>query len=281
MQTTSEQKKGVIGTIIVHLLLVLMLLFLALRTPLPLPGEEGVEIRMGNSDEGTFSEYVDQISASSAASTTLSSQAEEIVTQSDEETVAIETSPKPQPQPTREEPIITETKPEPKPEPKPTVDPRAIYPGTNTSTSGGGTGTTGDYGRPDGTSTTGDLTGGGQGGGQGSGSGTGQGSGSGTGQGRDYFLSGREVKSLKKPSYNSGEQGRVVVEIRVDRDGNVVSARAGARVPSPHNIGSTTSDPNLLQQAKDAALQSKFSKDDKAAEQQVGYIVYNFVKQGE
>jgi len=280
MQTTAEQKKGIIGTIIFHLLLVLMLLFLALRTPLPLPGEEGVEIRMGNSDEGIFSEYIDQISASSSSSTSSSQAEEDIVTQSDEETVAIETSTKPQTQSTQEEPIITETKPESKPEPKPTVDPRAIYPGTNTSTSGGGTGTTGDYGRPDGTSTTGDLTGGGQGDGQGDGSGNGQGSGSGTGQGRDYFLSGREVKSLKKPSYNSGEQGRVVVEIVVDRGGNVISARAGAKVPDT-NLGTNISDENLLKQAKEAALQSKFSKNDKAAERQIGYIVYNFVKQGE
>jgi hypothetical protein len=279
MQTTSEQKKGIVGTIIFHLLLMIMLLFLALRTPLPLPGEEGVEIRMGNSDEGTFSEYVEQISSSSVPVTPSSQAQEEIVTQSEEETVAIETSTKPQSQSKPEEKPIT--KPDPKPDPKPTVDPRALYPGSNTNTSGGGTGISGDYGRPDGTSTTGDLTGGGQGSGQGSGTGVGQGSGSGTGQGHDYFLRGREIKSLKKPAYNSGEQGRVVVEIRVDRDGNVVSARAGARVPEPHNMGTTTSDPNLLQQAKEAALQSKFSKDDKATEQQIGYIVYNFVKQGE
>jgi outer membrane biosynthesis protein TonB len=284
MQTTSEQKKGIVGTVIFHLLLMLALFLLVLRTPLPLPGEQGVEIRMGNSDEGTYSEYFDQSSVSSPVSTPSSqAQEEEIVTQSEEETVAIETQTKPQPQQKPQDQPITnpDPNPEPKSDPKPTVDPRALYPGSNTNTSGGGTGSSGDYGRPDGTSPTGDLTGGGQGSGQGSGSGTGQGSGSGDGQGRDYFLNNREVKYLKKPSYNSGESGRVVVEIRVDRDGNVVSARAGARVPEPHNMGTTTSDPNLLQQAKEAALQSKFSKDDRAAEQQTGYIVYNFIKQGE
>ena len=283
MQTTPEQKKGIIGSIVLHLLLVLVLFFLALRTPLPRPGEEGVEIRMGNSAEGTFSEYFDQSSASSPASTsTTKAQEEEIVTQTDEETIAIETSPKLQPHHKPEETPITklEPKPEPKPDPKPTVDPRALYPGSNTNTSGGGTGTSGDYGRPDGTSPTGDLTSGGQGSGQGSGSGVGQGSGSGSGQGRDYFLRGREIKSLKKPSYNSGEQGRVVVEIFVDKNGNVTKARAGAKVPDT-NLGTTTSDPNLWKQAEEAAMQSKFSKDDKATEQQRGYIVYNFVKQGE
>jgi outer membrane biosynthesis protein TonB len=282
MQTTSEQKKGIAGTIIFHLLLVIAFLFLALRTPLPLPGDEGVEIRMGDSDEGTFSENIGQISASTPATTSSSQAEEEIVTQTEEETVAIETSKKPEIQQKKpEEKPVTETKPEPKPEPKPTVDPRALYTGNNTTTSGGGTGTSGDYGRPDGTSTMGGLTGGGQGDGQGSGYGDGQGgSGSGSGQGRDYFLRGREIKSLKKPAYNSGEQGRVVVEIFVDKEGNVTKARAGAKVPDS-NIGTTTSDPTLWKQAEDAALQSKFSKDDKATEQQRGYIVYNFVKQGE
>jgi len=280
MHTTPEQKRGVAGTIIFHLLLLLMLFFLALRTPLPLPGEEGVEIRMGNSDEGTFSENIDQISASAATPTSQPAAEEEIVTQSDEETIALETSTKPETRPNTETPKPETPKPDPKPEPKPVVDQRALYPGNNSTSSGGGTGTSGDYGRPDGTSNTGGLTGGGQGSGQGSGSGTGQGSGSGSGQGRDYFLNGREIKSLQKPAYNSSEQGRVVVEVFVDKNGNVVKARAGAKVPDT-NLGTTISDQNLWKQAETAALQSKFSKDDKAAEQQKGYIVYNFVKQGQ
>ena len=270
MQTSTEQKKGIAGTVIFHLLLVLMLFFLVLRTPLPLPEEEGVEIRMGNSDEGTFSENISQNATAAATSPSRPSAEEEIATQTQEETIAVETSTKPQhqQQPQQQQQTVAETKPDP----QPTVDPRAIYPGTNTNTSGGGTGTSGDYGRPDGTSTTGGLTGGGQG--------AGQGSGSGTGQGRDYFLRGREIKSLHKPSYNSNEQGRVVVEIFVDKKGNVTKARAGAKVPDTQ-IGTTTSDPNLWKQAEQAAMQSKFSTDDKATEQQRGYIVYNFVKQGE
>ena len=269
MQTTTEQKKGIAGTIIVHLLLAVMLIFLVLRTPLPLPDEEGVEIRMGNSDEGTFSENISQNATAAATSPSRPSADEEIVTQTDEETIAVETATKPQQtQPQQQEQTIAETKPDP----KPTVDPRALYTGTNATSSGGGTGTSGDYGRPDGTSTTGGLTGGGQG--------SGQGSGSGTGQGRDYFLSGREIKSLHKPSYNSGEQGRVVVEISVDKNGNVIRARAGTKVPNTQ-IGTTTSDPNLWKQAEQAAMQSKFSTDDKATKHQIGYIVYNFVKQGE
>jgi len=282
MRITPEQKKGAAITIIIHLLLVLMLPFLALRTPFPLSGEEGVEVRMGDSDEGTFSENIDQLSvyAATAMPRPSAKEEEEIVTQTQEETVAVETSKKSQTQQKREEKSETQN---PKPEtqnPAPVVDPRALYTGDNTTSSGGGTGTSGNYGRPDGTSTTGGLTGGGSGNGSGSGSGNGQGSGFGNRQGHDYFLKGREIKLLQKPSYNSGEQGRVVVEISVDKDGNVVKARAGAKVPDT-NLGTTISDQSLWKQAEEAALKSKFSKNDKATEQQKGYIVYNFVKQGE
>jgi len=274
MQTTPEQRKGIAGTILVHLLLaVLMLYVLVLRTPLPLPGEEGVEIRMGNSDEGTFSEYIGQTATSAATSTPQSSAEEAIATQSDEETVAIEAPTKPQPQPNPN----PQSTPETKPDPQPTADPRASYQGPNTTPSGGGTGTSGDYGRPDGNSATGGIDGN---------PGSGQGGGGGNGQGHNFFLKGRGNISLSKPSYNSEQAGCVVVEIFVDKNGNVTKARAGVTVlkkDDPNidrDLKTTVTDLNLLKQAEQAALQSKFSKNDAAAEQQKGYIVYNFVKQG-
>lgn len=282
MRTTPEQNKGIAATIMFHFLLMLLLFFLALRTPLPLPGEEGVEIRMGNSDEGTFSENIEHVSASSSTTPASPSSAEEIVTQTEEETIALETSTKPQPHQKPEEKPETkpETKPQPevKPDPKPAVDPRALYPGNNAASSGGGTGTSGDYGRPDGTSTTGGLTGGGQGSGQGSGSG------SGSGAGGSWTLRGRDIKLLKEPSYNSGEQGHVAVKIRVDKNGNVVEATAGTFLQKNNpdlntDLKTTITDKNLWKQAEEAALQSKFSPDDKATERQTGYIVYHFVKQ--
>ena len=45
--------RGVIGTVIFHALVVIALLFLALKTPLPLPGEEGVEVSLGDSETGS------------------------------------------------------------------------------------------------------------------------------------------------------------------------------------------------------------------------------------
>jgi hypothetical protein len=47
-----DRRRGIIGTTVVHLLLIVALLFLALRTPLPLPGEEGVEVNLGYDDMG-------------------------------------------------------------------------------------------------------------------------------------------------------------------------------------------------------------------------------------
>jgi hypothetical protein len=67
MSNKREKIKGVIGTIIYHLLVLSALLFFGLTTPLPLPGEEGVEVNLGNSDQGsgviqqTIPEEVSQI----------------------------------------------------------------------------------------------------------------------------------------------------------------------------------------------------------------------------
>jgi len=52
MAIDSDKRKGIIGTIMFHLMLLIALFFLALRTPLPLPGEEGVEVDLGYSNTG-------------------------------------------------------------------------------------------------------------------------------------------------------------------------------------------------------------------------------------
>ena len=77
---------------------------------------------------------------------------------------------------------------------------------------------------------------------------------------------------LHKPSYDSKEQGKVVVTIKVDKQGKVVNAVAGAK-------GTNVSDQTLWQLAKDAALRSSFVADTNAPETQVGTITYNFIRQ--
>ena len=97
--------------------------------------------------------------------------------------------------------------------------------------------------------------------------------GNGGGNGINFNLAGRSFGSEPpKPEYKSKSEGKVVVEIRVDRSGTVVSA-------SPGKAGTTTNDPVLREAAKAAALKAKFNSDPKAAEIQVGTITYTFIQQ--
>ena len=68
----------------------------------------------------------------------------------------------------------------------------------------------------------------GSGTGLGTGSGYGNGSGSGTGTG-NYQLGNRKAVSKPAPKYLCNEQGTVVVQIAVDRNGTVISANPGVK----------------------------------------------------
>jgi outer membrane biosynthesis protein TonB len=85
-----------------------------------------------------------------------------------------------------------------------------------------------------------------------------------------YSLGGRGVQKLPSPKYDYQEEGRVVVDVSVDRQGKVVQAVPGGK-------GSTTLNEYLLKVAKDAALQAQFEVDANAAEVQKGTITYNFI----
>ena len=264
MKQTQNRGKGFAGTIIFHAGLLLLFIFFGLSTPLPLPGEEGVEVNLGNADEGMG---VTQLPVPAATQEEVAppppeeQKEEEIITQEVEETPVIE-KPKEKEQPEkteRPEPVVTEKKPEQEAPKEPEVNKRALYKGKSQSqdTEGGQEGVTGkagDQGKP-----TGDT--GSQGydglGGQ--------------GDGVSYSLGGRGALRLDKPSYNSNDQGKVVVSIQVDRQGNVISAVAGVK-------GTTLSDGRLWDLAKSAALRSKFLADPKAAEVQTGTITYNFMR---
>ncbi|HVN59391.1 MAG TPA: energy transducer TonB [Bacteroidales bacterium] len=99
---------------------------------------------------------------------------------------------------------------------------------------------------------------------RGHGGGTGPG-----GNGISYDLGGRDFQALPEPKYEYQGEGRVVVEIDVDRYGNVVRANPGVK-------GSTTLDEYLLATAREAALKSKFTAKKDAPSIQKGTIVYNF-----
>lgn len=105
---------------------------------------------------------------------------------------------------------------------------------------------------------------------RGTGSGLGD-KGSGTGdKGISYNLQGRGFQALPSPKYDYQGEGRVVVEVSVDRAGKVVQAIPGTK-------GSTTLDEYLLRVAKEAALAARFEVKQDAPAIQKGTITYNFI----
>jgi colicin import membrane protein len=102
-----------------------------------------------------------------------------------------------------------------------------------------------------------------------SGNGTGA-SGNGTDKGVSYSLGGRGFQSLPSPNYKLQVEGKVVVEVSVDREGKVVQAIPGTK-------GSTTLDESLLRVAKEAALNARFEVKNDAPAIQKGTITYNFI----
>lgn len=123
--------------------------------------------------------------------------------------------------------------------------------GNNGGGGDGNSGHEGNDGRPDGNPNThgNGGTGGGDGGGDGPGKGTGKGLGNG---GYGFDLTGRAVISPPPLSKDTKEEGKVVVEITVDKNGKVIKAEATGR-------GTTTSSPMLKAKARQAALATTFN----------------------
>ena len=84
-----------------------------------------------------------------------------------------------------------------------------------------------------------------------------------------YQLGGRNVEFKPKPVYQNQVEGKIVVLITVNRDGDVIHAIPGVK-------GSTTLNKQLLEKAKDAALKTKFNSKANAPSNQQGRIIYHF-----
>lgn len=82
--------------------------------------------------------------------------------------------------------------------------------------------------------------------------------------GNNWSLEGRNLKALPKPSNEFNQEGKVVVEIRVNAAGNVISAVAK---------GGDISDKQTIQLALDAAKKAKFTEGE---HDQIGTITYTF-----
>ena len=90
--------------------------------------------------------------------------------------------------------------------------------------------------------------------------------GKGTSGGNSWSLTGRNLNGrLASPSYNSNQEGVVVVEIRVNAAGKVIDAKATS--------GTTISDKDTRRAAEDAARKATFSEGDGDV---IGTITYVF-----
>jgi len=239
-------------------------------------GGGGVAINFGDSDNGLGAKY--QSDAVAQTAPMQSAPAEEVVGSDDNKAEAVaNTTPV-----KNRDPKVQNPKPAVDNKPKTPAKPNnaaldAIMGGSNSGSSGNTTAggnqgsnnglSNGNYGNggTGGGSGGGNGSGNGTGTGPGSGSGSGGGSGSGIGMGIGGGLRGRKVVLKPEPA-GCNEAGKVVIEVTVDESGKVTKA---------NNYRGTAASACLIQQARAAALKTKFAPNDKAG-LQTGTITYNF-----
>ena len=231
---------GLIVSIVAHGLLILCLLLMGLRYPDPPPPELGVEMDMGEfSDVGTDSEHAAEGGEDLSSESSYANDDNNELTQQSEDVPLV----------SKKTPSPTKNKKKPKDNVKPQseetkIDQNALFTKGRVKKGSGGS----------------------MGVGEGSGKGSG---GEGGGSGISFSLAGRGSKSLPGPTATSPENGNIVVEIRVDQEGNVVFAKAVWK-------GTTLTDTNLWRRCEQAAKKSKFTAKPDAPELQKGKITYIF-----
>ncbi len=163
---------------------------------------------------------------------------------------------KPLVEPTKKEPV-KEVKPVPKPKPKPTVSDNTkkaladlLSGGTKGRSEGDDSKASGVKGKESGDPNASKYYGN-------------------AGSGGNYRLAGREALSKPKQNPDCEEEGKVVVEIYVNKLGKVVKA-------DPCKSGTTNSASCLCKAAKEAALQTVWNTDPNAPANQRGKIIYLF-----
>ena len=267
MLETKHEKKSMAITVTLHVLLILLLLFFGF-TYLDPPPENGIAINFGTSEVGSGTEQPTEPvkSAPKAAAAPVvppeTSIQEEVVTQENIEAPVIEKKKKPEPVVQKvEKPVEKVEEPAKKPDPKPdksTTDAlSSILNGpTRDGTATGGEGDdnlAGDKGSPDGDPNAKAY----------------YGSGKGLDGDGNYRLGGRRALNKEKFVQDCNESGIVVVQIEVNRNGDVTRAVPGVK-------GTTNNAACLMDPARRAALATKFNSDPEAPARQVGTIIYQF-----
>ncbi|MFZ0281230.1 MAG: TonB family protein [Bacteroidales bacterium] len=282
----NEKKKGILGTTIIHVVLFLLLIFVAFKAPKPPELEEGILVNFGTDETGlgliepSPPPVQEEASAAPLTSAPKVQADEPLLTQNNEEAPEVKKV-DPAAEKRKLEKIEADRKIREQAEAERkkkelegierkrieaeqkrqadiknrTRDALANSKNAGTTSTGEGVaGGKGNQGVPTGSvdsKTRGD------------------GSGLGT-KGVSYFLEGRGSQSLPEPKYEYQGEGKVVVDVWVDRSGKVTKANPGTQ-------GSTTLDDYLLRVAKEAALKARFDPKPDAAVTQKGTITYIFI----
>jgi colicin import membrane protein len=281
----SEQGKGLTGTIIIHLVVLLLFVFIAFSVPAPPEREEGILVNFGTDETGlgmiepSPPAVQEETTPPPPSAPEVKTKEESLLTQNTEDAPEvkkvdpeaekkrlekIEADKKIREEREAEKKRIAQEEAERKrieAEQKREADimnktKNALANSKNTGTSSTGEGVAGGPGNQGVQSGSVDSKVRGPGGGLGN-------------EGISYNLQGRGVQRLPTPKYDYQGEGRVVVEVSVDKEGKVVQAIPGIK-------GSTTLDEYLLKVAKDAALEARFDVKQDAPAIQKGTITYNF-----
>jgi colicin import membrane protein len=282
----SEKGKGLAGTIVIHLLLLLLFVFFAFTVPAPPDMEEGILVNFGTDETGlgliepSPPAVQEETSPPVPAATAVKTKDEPLLTQNSEEAPEVKKV-DPEAEKKKREKIEADKKIKEEreaekirkaqeeaerkrieAEQKRQADitnrtKNALANSKNAWTSSTGEGIAGGQGNQGVPTGSVDSRERGPGGGLGD-------------KGISYNLQGRGFQKLPNPKYDYQGEGRVVVEVSVDRQGKVVQAVPGTK-------GSTTLDEYLLKVAKDAALEARFEVKQDAPAIQKGTITYNFI----
>lgn len=256
---TEEEKKSFAITSILFVIMFLLFFFLGLSYLDP-PPENGIAINFGTTDVGMGdiqpTEAIQSAPQPTTAQPTAASE-DEVLSQDIEDAVVMKETKK-------EKPTKSTTKEEVKP--KPVESPKPSKSTSDALSSllngpksdgkaNGGEGNdnlAGDKGNPNGDPYANSY----------------YGSGGGSGGGRGWGLNGRKLSATGKEVQKCNEFGTVVVQITVNRSGNVIAAK--------YTKGTTNTNPCLVEPALATARKYKWQPDSNAPETQIGFITVNF-----
>lgn len=281
---TKERKQGLVISAVIHILLAILILLITFRVEVPEPTEEGLLVNFGfdETGEGLYEPAPEPVTPPPPPPSAGDDGGEEaLLTQDFEEAIEVKKQ-EPSPEELRKqaEARVAELKRREEAEAerrrievetaerlkREEEQRRLDQANARAKNAFGNTGNTGTEGQSEGKA--------GGAGNQGTPTGTpgapNYGPGGGTGNNRvSYDLGGRGAQSLPLPTYNIQAEGKVIVEVTVDKSGKVINAVAG-------RPGSTTLDATLLRIAREAAMKATFDKSSDAAGIQKGTITYIF-----